>query len=109
MLTRPTQIGFLEVAREWLAADLIAESESNQYKTCITLLPPSSQDMVLDLPGHCKLLLEMPTREEASPVSEDPEPLGLTHIGHLRVREGVNCPCLKALLCGSWDHHPSAA
>ncbi len=51
----------------------------------------------------------MPTREEASPVSEDPEPLGLTHIGHLRVREGVNCPCLKALLCGSWDHHPSAA
>ncbi|KAA6417191.1 MAG: hypothetical protein FRX49_12828, partial [Trebouxia sp. A1-2] len=27
----------------------------------------------------------MPSREEASPISEDPEPLGLPHIGHLRV------------------------
>lgn len=87
----------------------MAEPGFNQYNFFLNLMPPCSWEMVCSLPNHCKLLLEMPTREEASPVSEDPEPLGLPHIGHLRVGEGVNCPCFEALLGGSWDHHPGAA
>ena len=59
--------------------------------------------------SHVQPLLEVPPREEPSPISEDSEPLGLPHIGHLGVGESVNCPCLETLLCCRWDHDPGAA
>lgn len=59
--------------------------------------------------SHVQPLLEVPSREEPSPISEDSEPLGLPHIGHLRVGESVNGPCLETLLRCCWDHDPGAA
>ena len=64
------------------------------------------------LPGISTLSLvslEVPSREEASSISENPEPPRLPHKGHLGVGEGVNSPFLEGCFCGCWDYDTSAA
>ena len=58
--------------------------------------------------GILVLSLEVPTREEASPISEDPEPKGLPNIGQLGVGEGVNRPFLEGLPSGCWNYDTGA-
>lgn len=55
------------------------------------------------------VLLEIPAREEAGSISEDPEPPEVPNIGQLGVCEDVNSSFLEGVPCGCWNYDTSAS
>ena len=55
------------------------------------------------------VLLEIPAREEAGTISEDPEPPKVPNIGQLGVCENVKSPFLEGIPCGGWNYDTGAS